>query len=92
MSGLASHRAVGQPIQKALSANGWIIELLETTLDSGVRNVRAEGILKDRQSPWRSTPVRAVVTLLADGRGARVGTLLTLQDMTASNFRTKKVW
>ena len=82
LSGLAAHRSVGRPVRKALAANPWIIELLETTLDSGVRNVRAEGVLKDRQSPWRSTPVRAVVTLLANTTGRRVGTLLTLQDLS----------
>ena len=82
LSGVTAHRAVGQPIQKALAANPWIIELLETTLDSGVRNVRAEGVLRDKQSPWRSAPVRAAVTLLDNGHGDRVGTLLTLQDMS----------
>jgi two-component system nitrogen regulation sensor histidine kinase GlnL len=80
LAGIAAYRSIGRPVQEVLVSNAWLIELLETTLETGVRNVRADGVLKDTQAPWRSSPVRAAVTLLSDARGQRVGTLLTIQD------------
>lgn len=82
LAGIAAHRSIGQPVAKVLATNPWLTELVETTLETGVRNVRADGVLKDTQEPWRSAPVRAAVTLLSGARGQRVGILLTIQDMS----------
>ena len=82
LAGIPAHRSIGKPIDRILSANSWLTDLLKTTRDTGVRNVRAEGVLTDSRAPWRAVPVRAAATLLADSQGQHVGCLLTLQDMS----------
>ena len=82
LAGIPAHRSMGKPIDRILSANSWLTDLLKTTRDTGVRNVRAEGVLTDSRAPWRAVPVRAAATLLADSQGQHVGCLLTLQDMS----------
>jgi two-component system, NtrC family, nitrogen regulation sensor histidine kinase GlnL len=75
-----SQQAPGQGVDDLLARNRWLAELLATTRATGLHNVQAEASLAGRYG--REHPVRAAATLLVDQRGAQVGTLLTLHDLS----------
>ena len=82
LTGLSAAMVVGRPVSEVLIANNWLLELLQTTAVTGVRNVRADSMLQQSGTSRRQLPVRAAATPLVDDRGNAIGTLLTLQDIS----------
>lgn len=80
--GLSAARSIGRPITEVLEANPWVVELIEATQTTGVRNVRADSVLQQTGGSRRRIPVRCAATLLVNHEGAAIGSLLTLQDLS----------
>lgn len=80
LTGLSAVQAVGLPATRLFAGNPWLLELLEATRASGVRNVRGDAALAGRHGGTR--PVRAAATLLVDDEGHEVGSLVTLHDLS----------
>ncbi|HEY8517586.1 MAG TPA: ATP-binding protein [Candidatus Binatia bacterium] len=80
LTGLSAVQSVGQHASKLFAANPWLIDLLQATRASGVRNVRGDASLVSRHGGKR--PVRAAATLLVDDDGREVGSLVTLHDLS----------
>jgi two-component system nitrogen regulation sensor histidine kinase GlnL len=82
LTGLSAARSMGRPITEVLSATPWIVELIEATQTTGVRNVRADSVLQQMGGSRKRLPVRAAATLLVNDTGTAIGSLLTLQDLS----------
>lgn len=82
LTGLSAALAIGRPAEETLGTNRWLLELIETTRATGVRNVRADSMLHQAGTSRRQLPVRAAATPLVDDTGNSLGTLLTLQDIS----------
>lgn len=80
LTGLSAAQSVGVPAARVFGGNPWLLELLQATRASGVRNVRGDASLYGRHGHTR--PVRAAATLLVSDDGAVVGALLTLHDLS----------
>ncbi len=80
LTGLSAAQSVGLPATKLFAANPWLLELLQATHASGVRNVRGDASLTGRYGSTR--PVRAAATLLVNDDGGEIGALLTLHDLS----------
>src|SRR5690606_31532559 len=80
LTGLSVAQSIGLPATKLFAGNPWLLELLQATHASGVRNVRGDASLIGRYGSKR--PVRAAATLLVDDEGGEVGSLLTLHDLS----------
>ena len=80
LTGLSAVQSVGLPSGRLFAGNPWLLELLQATRASGVRNVRGDASLLGRHGGTR--PVRAAATLLVDDEGREVGSLVTLHDLS----------
>src|SRR5262245_413905 len=70
LPGLSAFQSIGLPAGRLFAGNPWLLELLEATRASGVRNVRGDAALAGRHGGTR--PVRAAATLLVDDDGREV--------------------
>jgi len=85
LTGLSAVQSVGLPSGRLFAGNPWLIELLQATRSSGVRNVRGDASLAGRHGGTR--PVRAAATLMVDDDGREVGSLVTLHDLSYQRSR-----
>jgi two-component system nitrogen regulation sensor histidine kinase GlnL len=81
LTGISAARSLGRPITEMLKENPWVVELIEATQSSGVRNVRADSVLQQSGDSRLRLAVRAASTLLVNAAGTTIGSLLTLQDL-----------
>lgn len=80
LTGFSSAQTWGRPYAEVFSLNPWIIEIIQRTLASGYSRMAGEGNLQGRLH--RSTPVRLTCSPILNGKGAYLGLILVLHDLS----------
>jgi two-component system nitrogen regulation sensor histidine kinase GlnL len=76
----SSAQTRGRPYTEIFAANPWIIEIIQRTVSSGYSRMAGEGELQGRLQ--RSSPVRLTCSPILNGKGAYLGLILVLHDLS----------
>jgi two-component system, NtrC family, nitrogen regulation sensor histidine kinase GlnL len=79
LTGVSHAQAWNHPYATILAANPWIIEIIERTF-ANYNRMAGEGALQGRLH--RSTPVRLTCSPIVNDRGANLGLILVLHDLS----------
>ena len=80
LTGLSSSQIHGRPYPEIFSANPWIIAIIQRTITSGYSRMAGEGELQGRFP--RPIPVRLTCSPILNGKGAYLGLILVLHDLS----------
>lgn len=80
LTGLSSSQIQGCPYIEIFASSPWIIEIIQRTVASGYGRMAGEGELQGRSQ--RAIPVRLTCSPILNGKGAYLGLILVLHDIS----------
>lgn len=80
LTGFSSTQTWGRPYTEVFSANPWLMEIIQRTVSARYGRMAGEGELQGRLQ--RPTPVRLTCSPILNSKGAYLGLILVLHDLS----------